>query len=521
HPKFVQPEIRRNEILAFIRGGLRDLSISRTTFQWGIQAPSDPKHVIYVWVDALTNYVSALGGPGAKNYETFWPATLHLIGKDILRFHSVYWPTMLMSAGLPLPKQILAHGWWTVNGQKMSKSLRNVVEPNMLASDIGRDALRYFLVRETPLGNDGDFSHEGLINRINSELANDLGNLLNRSLAMAIKYCGGVVPAFAENLKTVDIDRELIELAYRCKDEAAAFFEDHAPSKAVESIWELVRGTNKYIDRSAPYKLIKEPSQKRRVEEVLANFLEALRWISMMADPVIPDKAAEIRKQLGFSEDELKHPKWPENWGELPTGLALKLGAPLFPRIDDEHKGILLTKWQQISPEEEEKDSKEKVDVKIDNQSIVNPFDSDRVRRQGASEEAPEQPCSALRSHRSEQRSIRDRDGLNGFTISFDEFSRVDLRVATVLEAQKVEGADRLLQLKVDLGNEQRQVVAGIAEAYSPDQLVGKQVIFVANLKPTKIRGLLSEGMLLAAGEKRVLALSALDREVPPGTKVS
>ena len=232
NPDFVRPKIRRNEIVSFIKGGLRDLSISRTTFNWGIPVPGDDEHVIYVWVDALTNYISALGGfeESSKRYDTFWPASVHLIGKDILRFHAVYWPTMLMSAGLPLPETILAHGWWTVNGQKMSKSLRNAVEPNMVANDIGRDALRYYVARETTLGSDGDFSHDGLIQRINSELANDLGNLLKRSLAMARKYCNNQVPAFAEDLDAEQVDSEFISLAVRVRDDAAAAFEDLAPA---------------------------------------------------------------------------------------------------------------------------------------------------------------------------------------------------------------------------------------------------------------------------------------------------
>jgi methionyl-tRNA synthetase len=476
NPTFVQPEIRRNEIVSFIRSGLRDLSISRTTFRWGIEAPGDPQHVVYVWVDALTNYISALGGfENAPAYRRFWPATVHLIGKDILRFHAVYWPAMLMSAGLPLPCHVFAHGWWTINGQKMSKSLRNVVEPNMIAEDVGRDALRYFLVRETPLGSDGDFSHDALIQRINAELANDLGNLLSRSTAMASRYCAGKTPAFAAELEAEIVDRDFIALARRARDEAAQHFEALAPSRALEVIWELVRGANKYIDTTAPYKLIKDPSKQRRVEEVLANFLEALRWIALLVAPVIPEAASEIRRQLGLgtADEAGALQRWPEAWGELPQGLELNAGGALFPRIDDERKAALLAKWQLAARPEGAKMTESK------------------------SEEKPQ-----------------------GAQISYDDFARVELRVARVLEAARVEGADRLLQLKVDVGSEQRQVVAGIAESYAPEELVGRSVILVANLKPAKIRGVESNGMILAAGEKKVLALSALDREVPPGTKV-
>jgi methionyl-tRNA synthetase len=476
NPNFIRPEIRRNEIRRFVESGLRDLSISRTTFKWGIPVPDDPDHVIYVWVDALTNYISALGGFDAQHgrYGTYWPADVHLIGKDILRHHAVYWPTMLMSAGLPLPGTIFAHGWWTINGQKMSKSLRNVVEPNMVAADVGRDALRYFVARETPLGSDGDFAHEGLIHRINSELANDLGNLLNRSVAMAVKYCEGQVPPFAGEIEAEEVDRELIALARRVRDEAAEHYRAVAPSRALETIWELVRAANKYIDSTAPYKLIKDPAKQRRVQEVVANFLEALRWISLMVAPVMPDKAMELRVQIGLgtadAEGQLR--QWPDRWGDLAAGLQLQRGEPLFPRIDDDRKAELLAKWSGTADEQES--------TKVEEPKV----DEDKL-------------------------------------ISFEEFSRLDLRVAEVVGAAPVEGADRLLQLRVNLGDEVRQVVAGIAEAYKPEQLVGRKVIFVANLKPAKIRGVRSEGMILAAGEKKVVALSALDNaDVAPGTKV-
>ena len=471
NPGFVQPEIRRNEIMSFVKGGLRDLSISRTTFNWGVPVPGDDDHVIYVWLDALTNYISALGGFGGdvEKYSKFWPATVHLIGKDILRHHAVYWPTMLMSAGLPLPETIFAHGWWTINGQKMSKSQRNVVEPNMMAESLGKDPFRYFVVRETPLGNDGDFSHEGVIHRINAELANDLGNLLKRSLAMAKRYCDGHMPAFADDLEAEEVDSALVSLATRARDDAAGHFEACAPSKALESIWELVRGANKYIDSTAPYTLIKDPEKKRRVEEVVANFLEALRWISLMVAPVMPDKATEMRSQLGLGTADIQGQleRWPERWGELPEGLELQPGEPLFPRIDDDEKERLINLWQGKEPAAEE-------------------------------EAKPKGPPP----------------------ITFEEFGKLDLRVATVLEAAPVKKADKLLHLKVDLGDEQRMVVAGVAEAYKPEELVGRQVILLANLKPATIRGARSEGMILAAGAKKVLAISALDREVPAGTKV-
>lgn len=478
HPDFVRPEIRRNEIVSFIRSGLRDLSISRTSFHWGIEVPHEPNHVIYVWIDALTNYISGLGGfdPSNERYQVFWPNVHHIIGKDILRFHAVYWPTMLMSADLPLPRCVFTHGWWTINGQKMSKTLGNVVEPNMIADDVGRDALRYYLMRETPLGNDGDFSHEGLFHRINAELANDLGNLLNRTMAMARKYCQGVVPAFTQAAESADVDKAFIALAERVRDEAAAHYESIAPNRALESIWELVRGANKYIDTTAPFKLAKDPTQQPRIEAVVANFLEALRWISLLVAPVMPEKSVEIRRQLGLgmSDPEGQLHAWPTDWGALPEGLELQSGHALFPRIEDDHKQDLIKKWQQ--------------ETSVEGQSKMN----------------------------TEEKTVSEESN----TVSYDEFARLDLRVAKIMEAERVEGTSRLLKLKVNIGSETRQVVAGIAEAYAPVDLIDRKVIFVANLKPATIRGVKSEGMILAAGEKQVLGLSALDRDIEVGTRV-
>jgi methionyl-tRNA synthetase len=347
----------------------------------------------------------------------------------------------------------------------------------MIAADIGADAMRYFVVRETPLGSDGDFSHDGLLQRINAELANDLGNLLNRSLAMACKYCDKQVPAAADDLEAEAVDGALIALATRVRDAAAAHYDGAAPSKALEVIWELVRAGNKYIDTTAPYKLAKDPQNQRRVEEVVYNFLEALRWISMLVAPVMPNKAAEIRRQLGLGEaDPSGQLTWPDRWGDLASGLPLDRGKPLFPRIDDDRRAELLGKWRGAANQDDGSKKPEKAAAKAG-------------------------------------------DGKQ--QIAYDDFARLDLRVAQIVEAGPVEGADRLLKIKVDIGKEQRQIVAGIAEVYRPEELVGRKVIFLANLKPAKIRGVRSEGTLLAAGGKKVLALSALDRDVPPGTKVS
>ncbi|MBW2520470.1 MAG: methionine--tRNA ligase [Deltaproteobacteria bacterium] len=332
NPDFIQPKTRRNEILSFVREGLRDLSISRTTFSWGIPVPNNEKHVIYVWFDALTNYISALGFPKDDdgNFQQFWPCDVHVIGKDILRFHTVYWPTFLMAAGIPLPDKVFAHGWWTVEGQKMSKSLANVVEPNMLIDKYGVDAIRYFLLREVPFGLDGDFSHAALIHRINSDLANDLGNLVSRSTAMLNKYFDGVLPvpdqptahdtalkdAFLGRLDS--IDQQMNDLAF---------------NKALQSIWELVSAANKYIDEMAPWSLAKEESQTNRLGTVLYNLIESVRLISLLIEPFMPQTGAKIDTILGLDPHDLQL-EGQDSWGRMQPGTLISKTEPLFPRID-------------------------------------------------------------------------------------------------------------------------------------------------------------------------------------------
>lgn len=333
NPDFIQPKTRRNEILSFVREGLRDLSISRTTFSWGIPVPNNEKHVIYVWFDALTNYISALGFPNRDgDFGKFWPCDVHVIGKDILRFHTVYWPTFLMAAGIPLPEKVFAHGWWTVEGQKMSKSLANVVEPNMLIDKYGVDAIRYFLLREVPFGLDGDFSHSALIHRINSDLANDLGNLVSRSTAMLSKYFKGLLPTPGDADET---DMALQEKFVQQVDIVDGHMEALAFNKALQSIWELVSAANKYIDDSAPWALAKDDSQRERLGTVMYNLLEAVRFIGLLVTPFMPDTGASICNILGIdSSDQLLEEH--DSWGLLKPGSAVEKAAPLFPRIEAE-----------------------------------------------------------------------------------------------------------------------------------------------------------------------------------------
>jgi methionyl-tRNA synthetase len=449
HPGFVQPASRLNEVRAFVKSGLQDLSVSRTTFTWGVPVPGAPGHVVYVWIDALANYYSAtrravLGGMWDDDVEI-----VHLIGKEISRFHAVYWPAMLMSAGLRLPSCVFAHGWWTVDGEKMSKTLGNVVDPVRLSEDLGVDAFRYFVLREIPLGADGDFSHQALVTRYNAELANDLGNLLNRTLGMADKYFGGALPpqtGLGELRKESEIYR----------DEAAEAMDAYMPGKALERIWQLVRRANAYIDQAAPWS-----AAPARQAEILGTCLEMLRFLGSLIEPFMPDRAAELRRQIGCSGPAV----WPE-WHADATWRVEK-PTPLFPRIDDDRKKALLEKWKPRPP---------------------------------GGAVTPAAPA--------------------GETIDFATFQKLDLRVAEVLLAEAVPKAKKLLRLVVSLGDEKRQVVAGIAERYRPAELVGKKVILLANLQPAEIRGVRSEGMILAAGEAEVLALSGLDGDVPAGTKV-
>jgi methionyl-tRNA synthetase len=474
-PDFIRPESRRNEVASFVASGLRDISVSRLkkSVGWGIPVPDDPDHVVYVWVDALINYVTALGGPEAvargdsDGDGALWAGAHHLIAKDILRFHAVYWPAMLESAGLPPPKGIFCHGYLTVKGQKISKSIPATrVDPNAIVAELGDtfvDPLRYFVLREYTLGGDGDFTYESLFQRYESDLGNDLGNLLNRTISMAHRYVEGKVDRFAPDPNALPF-----------KLEAEAAWADFAPSRALEATWKLVRATNQYIEKSAPWALAKSPEYRPGLLDVLGRCLEALRWSALMIAPAMPNVANEILRQLGREEDA---GTWPETWA-WPGG-NLTQPKPIFPRIEPERQASLIAKWMPA--------------------------------------EAPLSPTSASASASTSGAPVAASPPAE---IAIDDFAKIDLRVAKVVAAERVAKSDKLLKLTLDVGGEPRTVVSGIAAAYQPEQLVGRTVIYLANLKPAKICGVVSQGMILAAGDADVLALSALDREVPPGTRV-
>ncbi|MEZ4462990.1 MAG: methionine--tRNA ligase [bacterium] len=479
HPDFVRPASRYNELRRFIEGGLQDISISRSTFSWGIPVPGADGHVVYVWVDALTNYISALGGPGAPAFERFWPSAIHVIGKDILRFHAVYWPAFLMSAGLPLPKGIFAHGWWTIDGQKMSKSLGNVVDPFEMAQKYGPDAFRYFLLREVTFGTDGDFSEQGLKNRYRGELANDYGNLCNRTLGMLRKYRGGVMPARGE---AGPEDATLAAVIEAARAQLVEAMDEMAFHRAIAAIWSVVGAANKYVVETAPWVLAKG-KQESRLGEVLYTLCETLRLLGVWTLPFLPRKAAALLDQLGVPAD-LRTWQSTLTFGGLPAGLQTQEGEPLFPRLEDEDE-TLAEPAKPVKPAKAPK--------------APTPAKESPVTETPA---APAAPAGIA-------------------PIEYDDFAKLELRSARIVEAEPHPNADKLIKLTVDAGEGRlRTVCAGIAAWYSPADLVGKSVILLANLKPRKLRGVMSEGMLLAGGEETV-TLITLPGDHPPGTRIS
>ena len=464
NPDFIQPVSRRNEMINFINQGMEDLCISRTSFDWGIPVPIDDKHVIYVWFDALTNYLTPIGYlDDPEKFQKFWPANIHLVGKEIVRFHSIIWPCILMALDLPLPKQVFGHGWLVVDGTKMSKSIGNVVDPIGLIEEFGADAIRYFLLREINLGQDGNFSRDALIQRINSDLANDLGNLLHRTLNMVGKFQQGVVLA-PEGRS--EIDASLIEDAMSTVKTFADDMNNMKISHAIKAVWAFISRANKYIDETAPWALAKDESKKQELANTMYNLVEALRVISGLIYPYMPTTAGKLWQQLNLpgTIEELRLADI-EKWGGTPANMHIGQAQQLFPRIEVE-------KVEQ--PVKEAKNKSEKQKSKKDKQK----------------ESQPEGE------------------------ISIDDFAKIQLRVAKVLEAEAVPKADKLLKLKIDLGDEQRELVSGIAKQYKPEELVGKNVIVVANLKAAKIRGVVSHGMVLAASAGDDLKLVTVDMPV-------
>ncbi|MFJ7953705.1 methionine--tRNA ligase [Lysinibacillus sp. NPDC096418] len=476
--EFIEPESRKNEMINnFIKPGLEDLSVSRTSFDWGIRVPGDAKHVIYVWVDALTNYITSLGylSDDETLFNKYWPADVQVVGKDIVRFHTIYWPIFLMALDLPLPKKIFAHGFIMMKDGKMSKSKGNVVYPEMLIERYGLDATRYFLLRELPFGSDGVFSPESFVERTNFDLANDLGNLLNRSISMINKYFDGIIPA--ENLQMTEFDAALKEQAESVRIKYEESMEKMQFSVVLSELWTLVSRTNKYIDETQPWVLAKDEADKPKLASVMRNLAESLHQIAVMLQPFMTVTPKRIIEQLGLDERFLVWDTIETFGNTIPVNTkVVEKGTPIFPRLDNEI---------EISY------------IRDEMRGSVKTAQEEEVKSEQVTAEIPNTP-----------------------EISIDDFMKVDLRVATVIACEQMPKADKLLKLQVDLGYEQRQVVSGIAKFYSAEELVGQKVIVVANLKPVKLRGELSQGMILAGEKDGILKLASVDQQLQNGAKV-
>lgn len=473
NPEFIQPESRKNEMINnFIKPGLEDLAVSRTSFDWGIKVPGNPRHVIYVWLDALSNYITALGY-GTNNdekYRKYWPADVHLVGKEIVRFHTIYWPIILMALDLPLPKKVFAHGWLLMKDGKMSKSKGNVVDPVTLIDRYGLDALRYYLLREVPFGSDGVFTPENFVERINFDLANDLGNLLNRTVAMIFQYFDGVIPVYKSS--NSEFETSLVEVNIDSYHRYESAMEKMEFSVALSEVWHIIARANKFIDETMPWKLAKDETKREELESVLAHLAETLRRVAIMLKPFLTDAPKKMFAQLNIQDESLQSWSSLSEFGVIPLNTKVEKGSPIFPRLEVEKEVAYIKQKMQGSVQKQAGDKKQ--------------------------EEKPE--------------TLPE--------ISIDDFLKVDLRVAQVISCEPVKRANKLLKFQLDLGYEKRQVISGIAEFYKPEELIGRRVICVTNLKPVKLRGELSEGMILSGEKDGILSLATVDERLPIGARV-